>query len=82
MITRIQTSLKTSLTSFPMRALSSKRRDEVKAMTQKLDEAIEQEPPKKKKRGWLEWMKRDENEISVEAEEYQFIKRIKDPMFY
>jgi len=51
-------------------------------MTQKLDEAIEQEPPKKKKRGWLEWMKRDENEISVEAEEYQFIKRIKDPMFY
>jgi len=30
-------------------------------MTQKLDEAIEPEPPKKKKRGWLEWMKRDEN---------------------
>jgi hypothetical protein len=38
----------------------------------------------KKKRSWFGWMKKDSETFtaSTESDEYQFIRRIRNPMFY
>lgn len=53
-------------------------------MTDKLDTAIDSAKPEKKKRGWFGWLKRDNEEFaaSAESDEYQFIKHLKNPVFY